>query len=189
MISEAFRGSYIESSIRRQATRNSPGVCKGCCTRSQWHWIRHGVWITGLGPCCGTSIPHAEIPVVQLSIDEARPAEFHFEVGRKLALLRNEGILIIGSGNVVHNLHAYACGRHVPDPYDWAIRFEQRAKELMLSGEDRPLIAYETLAARPCSRFRHRTTTCPCFTCSGRASKMIGSRFRLKGSMADQFPC
>ena len=46
---------------------------------------------------------------------------------------------------MVHNLHAYACGRHVPDPYDWAIRFEQRAKELMLSGEDRPLIAYETL--------------------------------------------
>ena len=89
--------------------------------------------------------PHAEIPVVQLSIDEARPAEYHFEVGRKLAPLRNEGILIIGSGNLVHNLHAYAWGRHVPDPYDWAIRFEQRAKELMLSGEDRPLIAYETL--------------------------------------------
>ena len=89
--------------------------------------------------------PHAEIPVVQLSIDEARPAEFHFEVGRKLAPLRAEGILIIGSGNLVHNLHAYAWGRHVPDPYDWAIRFEQRAKELMLSSEDRPLIAYETL--------------------------------------------
>ena len=87
------------------------------------------------------------IPVVQLSIDEARPAAFHFEIGKKLAPLREEGVLIVGSGNVVHNLHAYAWGRHAPEPYDWAVRFEQRAKELMLGGENSPLIAYETLGA------------------------------------------
>ena len=89
--------------------------------------------------------PRADIPVVQLSIDEGKPAAFHFDVGRKLAPLRDEGILIVGSGNLVHNLHAYAWGRHAPNPYDWAIRFEDRARELMLAGDTKPLIDYETL--------------------------------------------
>ena len=89
--------------------------------------------------------PRADIPVVQLSIDEGKPAAFHFDVGRKLAPLRDEGILIVGSGNLVHNLHAYAWGRHAPDPYDWAIDFEDRAKELMLAGDTKPLVEYETL--------------------------------------------
>jgi 4,5-DOPA dioxygenase extradiol len=59
--------------------------------------------------------------------------------------LREEGILIIGSGNLVHNLHAYAWGRHMPDPYDWAVRFERDAKEMMVAGEYKPLIEYEKL--------------------------------------------
>ena len=87
----------------------------------------------------------ADIPVVQLSIDEGKPASFHFEIGKKLASLREEGVLIIGSGNLVHNLHAYAWGRHMPDPYDWAVRFETDAKDLMIAGEYKPLIDYETL--------------------------------------------
>lgn len=89
--------------------------------------------------------PHADVPVVQLSIDEAKPAAFHFEVGKKLGLLRSEGVLIVGSGNLVHNLHAYAWGRHTVDPYDWAIRFETMAREMMVAGEYRPLIDYEAL--------------------------------------------
>ncbi len=89
--------------------------------------------------------PDADVPVVQLSIDETQPPSFHFEIGRKLAPLRDEGILIVGSGNLVHNLHAYAWGRHMPDPYDWAIRFETAAKEMMIAGEYKPLIDYEKL--------------------------------------------
>ena len=89
--------------------------------------------------------PHADVPVVQLSIDEAKPAAFHFEVGKKLGLLRSEGVLIVGSGNLVHNLHAYAWGRHTVDPYDWAIRFETMAREMMVAGDYRPLIDYEAL--------------------------------------------
>jgi 4,5-DOPA dioxygenase extradiol len=89
--------------------------------------------------------PAADVPVVQLSIDETQPSSFHFDIGRRLAPLRDEGILIVGSGNLVHNLHTYAWGRHVPDPYDWAIRFENEAKEMMLAGEYKPLINYETL--------------------------------------------
>lgn len=89
--------------------------------------------------------PLADIPVVQLSIDETKPAAFHFEVGQRLASLRGENVLILGSGNLVHNLHAYAWGRHMPDPYDWAVRFETEAKEMMLAGEYKPLIQYEKL--------------------------------------------
>jgi 4,5-DOPA dioxygenase extradiol len=89
--------------------------------------------------------PDADIPVVQLSIDETQPASFHFDIGRKLAPLRGERVLIVGSGNLVHNLHAYAWGHHMPDPYDWAIRFETEAKQMMLAGEYKPLIEYEKL--------------------------------------------
>jgi 4,5-DOPA dioxygenase extradiol len=89
--------------------------------------------------------PAADVPIVQLSIDESQPPSFHFEIGRKLAPLRGEGVLIVGSGNLVHNLHAYAWGRHMPEPYDWAVRFETEAKGLLISGEDRRLVDYEAL--------------------------------------------
>ena len=59
--------------------------------------------------------------------------------------MRDEGVLIAGSGNLVHNLHTYAWGRHKVEPFDWAVRFEKRARELLLAGEHGPLIAYETL--------------------------------------------
>ena len=89
--------------------------------------------------------PDADIPVVQLSIDETRPAASHFEIGRKLMPLRDEGVLIVGSGNLVHNLHAYAWGRHSREPYDWAVRFENAAQEMMLADDMAPLVNYERL--------------------------------------------
>jgi 4,5-DOPA dioxygenase extradiol len=88
--------------------------------------------------------PQADIPVVQLSIDETQPASFHFEIGKRLATLREEAVLILGSGNVVHNLHAYAWGRHISQPYDWAISFEKRIRESLLGEEYAPLINYES---------------------------------------------
>jgi 4,5-DOPA dioxygenase extradiol len=89
--------------------------------------------------------PKADIPVVQLSINETEPASFHFQLGRKLAPLREEGILIVGSGNLVHNLHAYAWGRHMPEPYDWAMKFELEARQMMLANDFKPLVNYEDL--------------------------------------------
>jgi len=106
---------------------------------SSWG-LDHGTWSV-----LKHVYPDADVPVVQLSIDETQPASFHFEIGRRLAPLRGENILIVGSGNLVHNLHAYAWGRHMPDPYDWAIRFEQEAKAMMVAGEYKPLIDYENL--------------------------------------------
>ena len=80
-----------------------------------------------------------------MSIDETKPAFFHYEIGKKLATLRDEGVLLIGSGNLVHSLHTYAWGRHGPEPYDWASRFESKVKELILSNSCESLIHYETL--------------------------------------------
>ena len=89
--------------------------------------------------------PAADIPIVQLSIDETKPANFHYEIGQRLAPLREEGILLVGSGNLVHNLHAYAWGRHAVDPFEWAVRFEQEARGWLQSGDHRPLVHYESL--------------------------------------------
>jgi 4,5-DOPA dioxygenase extradiol len=72
-------------------------------------------------------------------------ASFHYEIGKRLQTLRDEGVLIVGSGNLVHNLHAYAWGQHVVDPYDWAVRFEQQAREMLVAGEQEPLVHYEKL--------------------------------------------
>ncbi len=91
--------------------------------------------------------PKADVPVVQLSIDETQPAAFHYQLGRKLRPLRDEGVLLLGSGNIVHNLHAYAWGRHPVDPLDWAQRFETRVRELLLEREHNALIDYESLGA------------------------------------------
>ena len=103
----------------------------------QWG-LDHGTWAV----LCHV-YPHADIPVVQLSIDETQAASFHYEIGKRLAPLRDEGILIVGSGNLVHNLHAYAWGRHAVEPYDWAVSFESRVRELLLADEHNPLIDYE----------------------------------------------
>jgi 4,5-DOPA dioxygenase extradiol len=89
--------------------------------------------------------PDADVPVVQLSIDAREAPEFHYELGRRLRPLRREGILILGSGDVVHNLRAYAWGKRVAQPYDWALRFEALVREYLDAGEHAPLIAYATL--------------------------------------------
>jgi len=102
--------------------------------------LDHGTWTV-----LRHMFPGAGIPVVQLSIDERQPAEYHYDVGKRLAPLRDEGVLIVGSGNLVHNLHAYAWGRHAVEPFEWAVRFEDKVRELLLAGNDGPLVAYETL--------------------------------------------
>ncbi|MFN2512939.1 MAG: 4,5-DOPA dioxygenase extradiol [Pyrinomonadaceae bacterium] len=105
------------------------------------HWgLDHGTWSV----LCHV-FPEADVPVLQLSIDETQSAAFHYETAKRLSALREEGVLIMGSGNLVHNLHAYAWGRQQVEPLDWAVRFEERARELLLAGDHDPLIAYETL--------------------------------------------
>lgn len=91
--------------------------------------------------------PAADVPVVQLSIDSRQPAEFHYDLGRRLAPLRDEGVLILGSGNLVHNLRRFAWGAQVAEPYDWAARFENQARQMIAAGEHGPLLDYSKLGA------------------------------------------
>ncbi len=89
--------------------------------------------------------PEADVPIVQLSIDETKSAEWHYATAKRLAALREEGILIVGSGNLVHNLHTYSWAGHPVEPFDWATRFEALARDSMLAADFAPLIAYQSL--------------------------------------------
>jgi 4,5-DOPA dioxygenase extradiol len=102
--------------------------------------LDHGTWSV----LCHV-FPDADVPVVQLSIDETEAPAYHYELGARLAPLRDEGVLVVGSGNIVHNLHAYAWGRHPAEPFDWAVRFEAKARELLVAGDHDPLVDYESL--------------------------------------------
>jgi 4,5-DOPA dioxygenase extradiol len=89
--------------------------------------------------------PAADIPVVQLSIDETREASWHYEIAKQLAPLRDEGVLIMGSGNLVHNLHTYSWGNRALGAYDWAQRFETSARARLAAHDFAPLVDYESL--------------------------------------------
>ncbi len=105
------------------------------------HWgLDHGTWSVLVH-----AYPNADVPVVQLSIDETQPPAFHYDLGRRLAPLRDEGVLIVGSGNLVHNLHAFAWGRHSVQQFVWAQRFEAQARGFLDAREHGPLIDYEDL--------------------------------------------
>ena len=105
---------------------------------SDWG-LDHGTWSV-----LRHVYPKADIPVVQLSIDGTRPASFHYELGQRLAPLREEGVLILGSGNVVHNLRAYARGEAIA-PFPWASAFEKRVREALHAGDYKPLLEYEKM--------------------------------------------
>ena len=91
--------------------------------------------------------PNADIPVVQLSIDYSQPAEYHYNLSRQLASLRKKGILIIGSGNIVHNLGLvdFANINNVDYGFDWAIEAREKVNHQLLNGDFNPLLQYEKM--------------------------------------------
>jgi len=99
--------------------------------------LDHGTWSV-----LHHIFPEADIPVVQLSIDLTQPPSFHYEVGRLLAPLRREGVLLMGSGNIVHNLQTYDWDRPDAGAFDWASRFEEKVRGLLQAGKDMALVDY-----------------------------------------------
>lgn len=97
--------------------------------------LDHGTWSV-----LHHMFPEADIPVVQLSIDKTKPGPAHYDLGRCLAALRDEGVLLMGSGNIVHNLRTYAWKDASAPPYDWATRFETAVRDLLAGGDHGPLI-------------------------------------------------
>jgi 4,5-DOPA dioxygenase extradiol len=99
--------------------------------------LDHGTWSLLVH-----MFPGADVPALQLSIDATKPAAFHYELGRRLAPLRDEGVLILGSGNVVHNLRTARWGAGA-QPYDWAVRFNDSVRDRLQRNELAALIDYE----------------------------------------------
>jgi 4,5-DOPA dioxygenase extradiol len=105
--------------------------------QSSWGYD-HGTWSV----LC-KAYPDADVPVIQLSIDMEREPQYHFDVGAKLAPLRDEGVLIVGTGNVVHNLQVFR--RHEPGfAYEWAVRFNDYIREGLLAHRFEDLVNYES---------------------------------------------
>lgn len=100
------------------------------------HWgFDQGVWIVFLH-----IYPEADIPIIQLSINMAEPAEFHFELGTHLKQLRDHGVLIVGSGNIVHNDKMIIWDNQYGKPYPWAIEFDEQVKQCIIRRDYKPLL-------------------------------------------------
>lgn len=104
--------------------------------------LDHGTWTI-----VRHMFPEANVPVLQLSIDYYQSPEFHYKLGKELAELRNKGVLIIGSGNMVHNLRMVAWDKQdqAGYAYDWADYINAQFKEKILSGEHQQLINYHLM--------------------------------------------
>jgi 4,5-DOPA dioxygenase extradiol len=103
--------------------------------RDSWG-LDHGTWSVLVHV-----FPEADVPVIQLSIDATKPAAYHLDLGRRLGALRDQGVLILGSGNIVHNLGLIDF-RQAGLAYDWATRFDADVKRYLGDGADQALIDY-----------------------------------------------
>lgn len=102
--------------------------------------LDHGAWTV-----VKHMYPKADIPVLQLSMDYTKGAQYHYDLAAELYELRKKGVLILGSGNMVHNLRMMSWKMINGGGYDWTLEINEQFKKLVLAGEHQPLIAYETL--------------------------------------------
>jgi 4,5-DOPA dioxygenase extradiol len=104
--------------------------------------LDHGTWTV-----VRHMYPEAKIPVLQLSMDYTKGPQYHYDLAKELYDLRKKGVLIIGSGNMVHNLRMVAWDK-INEPgygYDWALQMNATFKQLITDGDHKPLIQYERL--------------------------------------------
>jgi len=139
---DLYQVSYPAPGSTAFASRVETLLAPASVRQDQEWGLDHGTWSV----LCHV-FPQADIPIVQLSINRDQPASFHYELGKLLSPLREEGVLIIGSGNLVHNLRTYIWGEELAQPYDWAVRFEKQARELMNAGDFTKLINYESMGS------------------------------------------
>jgi 4,5-DOPA dioxygenase extradiol len=101
----------------------------------------HGCWVV-----LKRIFPNADVPIVQMSLDYSKPAQFHYDLAKELSILRQKGVLIVGSGNMVHNLGMLAWDN--PNPigfgYDWALEASERMKKFIINNEHKQLINYRS---------------------------------------------
>ena len=104
--------------------------------------LDHGTW-----SILAHMYPKANIPVMQLSIDIAQPPQFHYNLGKRLASLRDQGILVMGSGNIVHNLNMVEFSRinEIGFGHDWALEMREYCNKNILANNHEALIDYQKL--------------------------------------------
>ena len=102
--------------------------------------LDHGAWSV-----INRLYPEADVPVIQMSLDYYQAPQYHYDLASELAELRRKGVLIIGSGNMVHNLGLVAWDKLDADSYgyDWAIEASEKMKKFILNGDHQPLINYK----------------------------------------------
>lgn len=126
-----------------QFAREAIRAVKGVKVLATEEWgLDHGTWTV-----LHHMYPDAKIPVFQLSIDYARGPEFHYQLGRELAALRQQGVMIVGSGNVVHNLRATERSRPeaMRASQDWAQRFDDAFAGALAQRDDKRILDYPRL--------------------------------------------
>ena len=181
---ELFQVQYLGP----RAIPRSPVSSTAFGTAQAVNSIIPGASTTVHGPCCDTFIlPPTFLSCSSASTRLSRRLSILISAGR-LAPLRDAGVLIVGSGNIVHNLHTYAWGRHMRDPYDWALRFERAAKDMMLAGDHKPLINYETLGPDAALSIPTPDHYLPLLYVAPSKRAMV-SAFQLWASMGDRFQC
>lgn len=105
----------------------------------QWG-LDHGAWTVLMH-----LFPQANIPVIQMSLDRTQGPEYHYALAQQLRALRRQGVLIVGSGNMVHNLGAVAWDKlNSPYGYDWALEASAKMKEWIVNGNHDPLVAFRS---------------------------------------------
>ena len=111
---------------------------KGQVTSDPRRGFDHGCWVVIV-----RMFPEADIPVIQLSLNQSFSPQAQYDLASKLSPLRQKGVLILGSGNIVHNLGIRKASG--AEPYDWAVEFYSRAKQFIEKGDHKSLIEYERL--------------------------------------------
>lgn len=128
----------------RQLAQETKDLIKSTNVGLNHDWgLDHGSWTV-----VRRMYPDATIPVLQLSIDYSKPASYHYNLAKELSALRKKGVLIIGSGNMIHNLGMIAWDK-LEQPgygYDWAIEMHELFKQKITDGDHPALINYETLS-------------------------------------------
>lgn len=137
---ELFAVQYPAPGSPNLAQQTKDSITKTNVELDEKWGLDHGAWSV-----IKHLYPNADVPTIQLSLDYTKPAQYHFELAKELYTLRQKGILIVGSGNMVHNLRMVAWDKLTGDPYayDWAKEANDKMKLFIRNGDFKSLVDYK----------------------------------------------
>lgn len=136
---ELFKVKYEPSGAPELANEIKEKIKTVSVLADEQMGLDHGAWTI-----LKHMYPAADIPTFEFSIDYGKPASYHYELAKQLQFLRHKGVLIIGSGNIVHNL-GMVDWKNPTGAFDWATEFDNTVKTLLDKGDDKSLVNYEAL--------------------------------------------